>query len=372
MVLKCMGHLGEDEQQVPLDRVIFTALGAAGLVLSTPGAVCAFFPVLLGLASAEERLEELQRSLDPAASEICWGTFLRNYGAAEQYVATVVKDLYSTITWLLGASLLYTLTQCFSVWVWIDKVNLAPISVYVTYALAVLYGSAFATGYGLFSSIEQHHGQIVGAVAQRLAMAEPHEEVWKCVKSYQWVTSRPLRWKVPLSPKWPMAPTLERLQAAVLVASFATRLGIQLLQGVVKVKEELAHARIKDITPDVMLCKTVKGQGCTPAPVPTDEMRKRFFEQGSHLRRQVSKAWRRIFFRPPPPPKVLLEQKIPPRSLPAVPVGPPRTTDFEMQLVLHSSPAAFALSEPTALSLLAPLVLGLLIGIFQARCRRTS
>eukprot|EP00439_Symbiodinium_sp_Y106_P012600 s1046_g1.t2 len=80
-----------------------------------------------------------------------------------------------------------------------------------------------------------------------------------------------------------------------------------------------------------MLCKTVKGGGCTPVDQ-AEEVRKRFFEQGSHLRRQVSKAWRKIFFRPPPPPKVLLEPKIPPRSLPAVPAGPPRTTDFEMTL----------------------------------------
>ncbi|CAJ1344750.1 unnamed protein product, partial [Effrenium voratum] len=103
---------------------------------------------------------------------------------------------------------------------------------HVTYALAVLYCICFAVGYGLFSGVEQQHGRIRSAVDNHIATCP--SDSYKGAIAYIYMGERPIRWKVPLSPKWPMAPTIERFQGALLVGSCAGKVGLQLIDGSIK------------------------------------------------------------------------------------------------------------------------------------------
>lgn len=246
------------KQDRDLARLSFTVTGAIGLVLCTPGLCCAFFPVLLGLWDAETRLGDFAEEIEEG--RVPYDEVISKHGSLENHISASAKELYSPVMWLLLACLLYALMQSCSVWLWIDKVKLAPYSVYVTYALAVLYSVSFAVGYGLFSGVEQQHSEITSALAGRIAASPKDAQIGAI--AYLYIRERPIKWKVPLSPKWPMAPTFERFQGALLVGSCAGKIGVQLIQGLLKVQQELSAPleertlqlkNLKKLTPDEIL-----------------------------------------------------------------------------------------------------------------------
>eukprot|EP00913_Durusdinium_trenchii_P010016 g9400.t1 len=239
-------------------RVLRTASGALGLVLCTPGLCCAFFPVLLGLSEAESRLSDLAKGIEQGRVPL--DDVLSKYAGLAHHVNRLAKELSSTVMWLLLAFLAYTLMQCCSVWLWIDKVSLAPCSVYVTYALAVLYGSTFAIGHALFGGVEQQQSEIRSALASRLVQSP--QDAQTAVLASLYIKEQPIKWKVPLSPKWPMAGTFERFQGALLVGSCAGKVGLQLIEAGLQVQNELSEAtksklkdKFKKLSPDTLLAR---------------------------------------------------------------------------------------------------------------------
>ena len=241
LFIYCMAQ--RDREDCHLAKLWLTSIGATGLVLCSPGLCCAFFPVLVGLLDAKTRLakfaDEIKEGLVP------FNEVISKHVQLDQHVSVLAKELYYTVMLLLLACLIYTLLQCCSMWLWIDKVSQAPCSVYVTYALVLLYSGSFAAGYGLFSMVEQQHSDILSALASRIAVCPTDVQIGAIASLY--LRDQPIKWKVPLSPKWPMAPTFERFQGALLVGSCAGKTGIQMIQGLFKVQQLSASKKDKTL-----------------------------------------------------------------------------------------------------------------------------
>eukprot|EP00435_Cladocopium_sp_Y103_P016917 s2480_g4.t1 len=249
-----------------LARLSFTITGAIGLVLCTPGLCCAFFPVLLGLWDAETRLGDFAEEIEEG--RVPYDEVISKHGSLEKHISASAKELYSAVMWLLLACLLYALMLGVKLACGAPEASqegTGPFVPYcgpdeVTYALAVLYSVSFAVGYGLFSGVEQQHSEITSALAGRIAASPKDAQIGAI--AYLYIRERPIKWKVPLSPKWPMAPTFERFQGALLVGSCAGKIGVQLIQGLLKVQQELSAPleertlqlkNLKKLTPDEIL-----------------------------------------------------------------------------------------------------------------------
>lgn len=217
-------------------HAIRTAVAAVCIVVGTPGLICAFLPAMTGLETLQIRFQDLRALLKKDEErKVDWEQFLVCYGQLDVEATQLMKELNPSIRWLLTSALLYFLLQCFSVWLWIDKVAQAPKSVYVTYALAVLHGGLFATGYGLFGSVDKLHSQLVKDIAESLGHLQ-REDALKQARVYSYVVSRPISWSPPLM-NFKLPSPLDQIKAGFPVAIIAGQVGSRMMRALFHLRE---------------------------------------------------------------------------------------------------------------------------------------
>lgn len=255
-------------------HAIRTAVAAVCIVVGTPGLICAFLPAMTGLEILQIRLQDLRALVKKdEEKKVDWEQFLICYGQLDVEATKLMKELNPSIRWLLTSALLYFLLQCFSVWLWIDKVALAPKSVYVTYALAVLYGGLFATGYGLFRSVDKLHGQLVKDIAESLGYLQ-REDALKQVQVYAYVVSRPISWSPPLL-SFKLPSPMDQIKAGLPVAIIAGKVGLQMMRALFHLRElaedpKMLEKTFSPLKPDTVFADPEHRKASKPKGIKAD------------------------------------------------------------------------------------------------------
>lgn len=181
-----------------------TSAAAAMIVVTSPGLICAAFPALAGRDEADAVFAELLAAVTADCdSGICdWDHVLVRYGQVGSRVAELSAQFSPMVrSWLWTVGLAAG-AHGISMWLWIDKLSLAPPhAVYLTHVLAGLYALIFLCVYFMFTGMQQQHQALLYLAHKQLANTQVRQ-VAALMRALHYVEGHEICWTVEL---WPGA-----------------------------------------------------------------------------------------------------------------------------------------------------------------------